>query len=98
MSLEQPENFLDTFVDELKKISPEQLRVWIKNERDDQLLKKAADILQTEIGRIPSGQERKELGGKRNIIVERIKANRHIQGNERDVKTPGQRRKNKLNF
>ncbi|OGI25335.1 MAG: hypothetical protein A3J76_02100 [Candidatus Moranbacteria bacterium RBG_13_45_13] len=100
MSIEQRENNLsvNVIVGELKKMNAEQLGVWIKKLRDNQLLIKVRDQLQAEILQLQQGEERKELGEKLSVINYRIKENRNIERVGRYRSTSGlQGTKNEYN-
>lgn len=92
MSLEKQENFPSVLAEEFKKMSLDQLKVWIKEERDNQMLIKAADILQEEISRT-SGEDKGELSRRRSLLMKRIAANKKIQQVNRSYSTAGLSRK-----
>lgn len=91
MTLELPEEKLDAdvFIGEIRNMTPEQLEDWIKGFRDNELLKKVRDMLQAEIISLPVGEEKKELGGKMQVIRDRIIKNKKIIGADQHLKTGG---------
>jgi hypothetical protein len=91
MTLEQPENKIDTdtFIREIKVMTPKQLSAWIKDFRDNQLLIKVEDGLKKEIEGLSTGQDKTELGRKLWRIRERIKKNISILKVDKSLRAGG---------